>query len=209
MATSFSFVSGLLTPSVAQARPWSFQEPIAARNPSSLEHPTQSPPPFSFSSTSAGRSIVSGAPNASGSATASPFMIHAPPLFGVHAPPSTSVGHPAPQASSLSTRTVPHGLIPVTRRQVVPVANKEELSFQAMLDAFNSLRISPEPYNCGVCLEKKTDDADLAVVVGCKHKFCRECLREYVGQQVSDRKYPVLCPLCMVSSAKDRIPSGA
>lgn len=67
---------------------------------------------------------------------------------------------------------------------------------QLALDIALSL---PDTFKCGICLEDVVDE-DLALLEQCQHKFCRECLRNYVVSQIRDRRFPIVCPTCM----KDR-----
>jgi hypothetical protein len=30
----------------------------------------------------------------------------------------------------------------------------------------------------------------------CRHKFCRNCIKNHIGSQLSERHFPILCPVC-------------
>jgi hypothetical protein len=55
----------------------------------------------------------------------------------------------------------------------------------------------PETFRCGICM----DDQPLTNVSSpelCLHQFCRDCLRTYVQSKISERKFPVICPSCVL-----------
>lgn len=54
---------------------------------------------------------------------------------------------------------------------------------------------SQEQFDCIICMETIPID-DVARVDACRHKFCRECMRNYVSSKLEDRKYPIMCPVC-------------
>ncbi|OCH90956.1 hypothetical protein OBBRIDRAFT_887305 [Obba rivulosa] len=51
-------------------------------------------------------------------------------------------------------------------------------------------------FECGICLDKYSEEA-IATVPGCRHAFCRECLRTFAAKTVEQHRYPIPCPLCM------------
>ncbi|KAE9393084.1 hypothetical protein BT96DRAFT_924279, partial [Gymnopus androsaceus JB14] len=55
-------------------------------------------------------------------------------------------------------------------------------------------------FECGVCMETVIDE-DLALVDNCQHQFCRECLQGYVLSKIKDRRFPIVCPICMNDKA--------
>lgn len=59
---------------------------------------------------------------------------------------------------------------------------------------------------CPVCFEKPSD-SELAIVDGCNHRFCRECLMQHVSISLEEGKVPISCPTCV--SEKKSEPSGS
>lgn len=53
-------------------------------------------------------------------------------------------------------------------------------------------------FDCGICLEKFDEDY-VAVVEGCNHRFCRDCLRQYISSKLQSHRFPVLCATCTVA----------
>lgn len=35
------------------------------------------------------------------------------------------------------------------------------------------------------------------------HRRCRGCMREYITGKLRDRRFPIICPLCAIDSARD------
>jgi hypothetical protein len=51
-------------------------------------------------------------------------------------------------------------------------------------------------FECGVCMETLPEDY-VTLLDPCGHKFCRVCIRNYVCSKLTDRCFPILCPVCM------------
>ncbi|KAI0347119.1 hypothetical protein BDW22DRAFT_1367462 [Trametopsis cervina] len=58
----------------------------------------------------------------------------------------------------------------------------------------------PKLFRCGVCFEDHPEDY-VASVEPCGHRFCRECMRDYVRSKVDEHRYPIPCPLCQTDPA--------
>lgn len=54
-------------------------------------------------------------------------------------------------------------------------------------------------FECGVCFEEQSKEF-VAKVEGCRHNFCRTCIRTYLETQVEARRYPIFCPSCVADS---------
>lgn len=67
-------------------------------------------------------------------------------------------------------------------------------------------RIAPNVFRCAICLDNHAEDS-IACVDGCNHPFCRECLRDYTKSKVAERRFPILCPVCITETDK-RDPGG-
>jgi regulator of replication initiation timing len=50
-------------------------------------------------------------------------------------------------------------------------------------------------FKCGICLDEHPEDY-IALIDVCSHKFCRDCIRGYIGSKISDHRFPILCPVC-------------
>jgi hypothetical protein len=59
-----------------------------------------------------------------------------------------------------------------------------------------------EKFECVICRDEQLVD-DVALLEECGHKFCRECLRNYIGSRLEDGVFPVLCPLCSADKTKN------
>ena len=64
------------------------------------------------------------------------------------------------------------------------------------------LTAEQEVFECGICFETLPID-DIARIDGCRHQFCRDCLRSYVSSKIEDRKFPISCPDCSVRTNND------
>ena len=56
-------------------------------------------------------------------------------------------------------------------------------------------------FECGVCFETFVQDF-VARVRGCKHSFCRDCLRQHATTTIEDRRYPIPCPACLADNSR-------
>ncbi|KAL6309200.1 hypothetical protein BKA93DRAFT_425427 [Sparassis latifolia] len=56
-------------------------------------------------------------------------------------------------------------------------------------------------FSCTVCLEEKPEDS-VARLAPCGHSFCRECIRKHVSVKIDERRYAILCPMCMAEEGK-------
>jgi hypothetical protein len=57
-------------------------------------------------------------------------------------------------------------------------------------------------FQCGVCLDDQPKDYG-ARLDPCGHRFCRDCIRSYVGSKLDENRYPILCPVCMTEVKGD------
>lgn len=67
-------------------------------------------------------------------------------------------------------------------------------------------KMAPNSFQCAICLEDHAEDS-IARVHGCNHPFCRECLRDYAKSKVGERRFPIICPVCLTDKDK-RDPGG-
>ncbi|KAF7969295.1 hypothetical protein HWV62_27771 [Athelia sp. TMB] len=55
-------------------------------------------------------------------------------------------------------------------------------------------------FTCGVCFEKQPEDF-IARIDTCNHQFCRDCIQGHVNSKLQERRFPVMCPSCMMSKS--------
>ncbi|KIK74109.1 hypothetical protein PAXRUDRAFT_792000, partial [Paxillus rubicundulus Ve08.2h10] len=58
------------------------------------------------------------------------------------------------------------------------------------------LRTAQRQYHCGICLDDFPED-DAVLIESCGHVICRDCVRGHVCSKIDERRFPVLCPVCM------------
>lgn len=66
-------------------------------------------------------------------------------------------------------------------------------------------RMQPVFFECLICFDKYPQDS-VARVGACEHRFCRDCLRGHAKAKISERRFPILCPLCVAD--KNRVDHG-
>ena len=50
-------------------------------------------------------------------------------------------------------------------------------------------------FQCGVCMDEQPVDY-VTFLDPCRHKFCRNCIKNHIDSQLSERRFPILCPVC-------------
>ena len=65
--------------------------------------------------------------------------------------------------------------------------------------------MQPVFFECLICFDKYPQDS-VARVGACEHRFCRDCLRGHAKAKISERRFPILCPLCVAD--KNRVDHG-
>ncbi|KAG8691762.1 hypothetical protein FRC11_010633 [Ceratobasidium sp. 423] len=58
-------------------------------------------------------------------------------------------------------------------------------------------------FDCGICFETFHMGA-LAPMEGCDHKYCRECMRNYIKSKLASRNFPIVCPTCHASKDENQ-----
>ncbi|KAJ7180888.1 hypothetical protein C8R46DRAFT_594866 [Mycena filopes] len=56
-------------------------------------------------------------------------------------------------------------------------------------------------FECGVCFDKYPEDY-VSRVADCSHGFCRDCMKGYVVSKLTDKLYPIFCPMCVTDNAR-------
>ncbi|KAG8896476.1 hypothetical protein FRC01_011789, partial [Tulasnella sp. 417] len=69
------------------------------------------------------------------------------------------------------------------------------------------LATAQQSFECGICMETYPEDM-VALVSGCSHDFCRECLMAHVRASLEGMKFPVLCPICLTKQTKAKAYQG-
>ena len=70
----------------------------------------------------------------------------------------------------------------------------------------NLLKNSQPLIKCGICIESYPED-QMIPLESCGHKLCRNCVKNYVGTQLAERCFPVLCPVCKAEGRKKNLGS--
>ncbi|KAI0645182.1 hypothetical protein C8Q79DRAFT_757152 [Trametes meyenii] len=70
---------------------------------------------------------------------------------------------------------------------------------EAQLHAYRQYLQPSKYYSCGICFEGHSED-HIARIGPCGHTYCMECLTGWVTSKIEERRYPILCPQCMVTS---------
>ncbi|KAG9081932.1 hypothetical protein FRC07_014371, partial [Ceratobasidium sp. 392] len=127
-------------------------------------------------------------------------------------PPKTSNRPTSSRAHTISTATVGPSSSrardiniedgDVTRSLEVAMALQREYDQEQMAmleDQHLAQTIERRKFDCGICMDTFTDEA-IALVDGCDHSCCRECMRSHVQSKIDERRYPISCPFCVVGS---------
>ena len=61
--------------------------------------------------------------------------------------------------------------------------------------------VLPPTSECGVCLEVY-DKSEVARMPDCAHTFCRNCLKYHVESMIRERRFPILCPTCVLDRTR-------
>ena len=61
--------------------------------------------------------------------------------------------------------------------------------------------IRNQPFDCDLCAET-CPASDLAIIEGCEHATCRNCLLLHVKAQISEARWPIWCPMCPAGQKK-------
>ncbi|QRV92615.1 hypothetical protein RhiJN_20633 [Ceratobasidium sp. AG-Ba] len=137
--------------------------------------------------------------------------------------PSASTSKPNPTTRSPSTPAMRKNSTPVLPRSTprsqalsseetellrsleVAIALQQEFNDEQM--AFvqdQSLAQATErpKFDCAICMDSFEDES-IAVVDGCGHSSCRECMRSHVQARIDERQYPIPCPFCATDTNGD------
>lgn len=152
-----------------------------------------------------------GSPRAGPSSSVAP----APSIYGrlgAAVAKSSSIGRSARLASSKA----PPPVIPSVNKDILVLTDLEFALQQQLLlneeDANLSeeraklLSLAPRTFACGVCFEKIPEDF-VSELAECGHKYCRDCIRQYVSSELSVPRFPIVCPLCKADETR-REPAG-
>lgn len=75
----------------------------------------------------------------------------------------------------------------------------DEERYQFSLDESLARAVERPRFDCGICMESFTDEA-IALVDGCNHSCCRDCMRSNIQSKIEERRYPIPCPFCVAGS---------
>jgi len=79
--------------------------------------------------------------------------------------------------------------------------DEDVLDLCAQLEDWELVKNAQRLFECGVCMEKQPEDY-VALLHPCGHKFCRDCIRNYVGAKLEEHCFPIFCPVCMAEGGK-------
>lgn len=65
-----------------------------------------------------------------------------------------------------------------------------------------SMSTNRRHFQCQICLEEH-GESSVTPIDSCGHKFCVECITSYVGYQLDERQFPILCPTCTAENRRD------
>ena len=68
-------------------------------------------------------------------------------------------------------------------------------------------RFIQSTFQCSICMDDLPED-DIAKVDDCVHTMCRSCLRMYISSKIQEHRYPILCPMCTISTESKVQPGG-
>lgn len=96
-----------------------------------------------------------------------------------------------------SARNSPEPLARGSKAHPISLPSSEESLLQSAAnpEPSSSCRVYPS-FSCSICLDDHPED-DVALIPSCEHSFCRDCLRSYITNKVSEHRYPVFCPVCI------------
>jgi hypothetical protein len=58
-------------------------------------------------------------------------------------------------------------------------------------------------FRCTICFEDQSSDNGMHIEQ-CGHRFCKGCIHTYLSSALSQRRYPIPCPLCTIASNSER-----
>ncbi|KAG9018935.1 hypothetical protein FRB90_008128 [Tulasnella sp. 427] len=117
--------------------------------------------------------------------------------------PAREQSAPSSAATTLQTSTFNADLAMALNLQLQ--LDEEERLLQAQFAQL--LAESQTTFDCGICMETYPQDM-VAVVPGCGHDFCRECLTAHVRTTLGEMRFPVLCPICATKQGKGKAYRG-
>ncbi|KAI0035520.1 hypothetical protein K488DRAFT_43143 [Vararia minispora EC-137] len=72
-------------------------------------------------------------------------------------------------------------------------------------DQLHDLNRNPQQtFDCQICLDSYPEDVVLRVDY-CRHEFCRHCMKEYIASKLQEHRFPIFCPICTTTDAKQRV----
>ena len=87
-------------------------------------------------------------------------------------------------------------------------AKQMQMEFDEELAQYDQLEENIQsPFKCGVCMDEQPEDY-VTLLDPCRHKFCRDCVKNHIIAQLSQRRFPILCPVCKAERGK-RNPGSA
>ncbi|KIK76925.1 hypothetical protein PAXRUDRAFT_835170 [Paxillus rubicundulus Ve08.2h10] len=122
--------------------------------------------------------------------------------FSRHSSTGTSQGRVFGDSSTSRRATTTHEIDPDLEfaRRLQTTFDVEDAELHDQMDQL--LRTAQRRYHCGICLDDFPED-DAVRIESCGHDICRGCVRGHVCAKIDERRFPVLCPVCMADHTND------
>ncbi|KAG8988270.1 hypothetical protein FRB94_000934 [Tulasnella sp. JGI-2019a] len=113
--------------------------------------------------------------------------------------PASSTALPKVQSDSALLGSAQYSA-PCTRLEL-----QMNLELDKQVEGTSLVKPARKMLDCKICFDTLPED-DVAGLEGCDHRFCRECLSQYVQMALEDVKFPIVFPVCVSSpiEASDR-----
>ncbi|KAF8076176.1 hypothetical protein FPV67DRAFT_1406946 [Lyophyllum atratum] len=110
------------------------------------------------------------------------------------------------------SKTPLNTVLPSSSRMLSYTRRQDEIDHALALQLQEDQRLSSErevlsvthpagaaPFKCGICLQEHSEDY-VARLPRCLHSFCRYCMRGYIRSKLGERRFPILCPVCIADN---------
>lgn len=133
---------------------------------------------------------------------------HRKPVLGNSSRPSPSVANDSSGQSSASRERVDAALAARLHREQEKELASLELARRTQKDLdkedsklrsqMRRLQETSQPlFSCRICLDNHPMDY-VAQIDACRHRFCRQCMRDLVSSKLKEHRYPIVCPVCLL-----------
>ncbi|KIJ14058.1 hypothetical protein PAXINDRAFT_13174, partial [Paxillus involutus ATCC 200175] len=116
--------------------------------------------------------------------------------FPHHSSTGKTPRRPFGDSSASQRTTTTHEIDPDLEFARSLQANFDAEDIERQYQTDQLLRTAQRRYHCGICLDDFPED-DAVHIDSCGHDICRDCARGHVCTKIDERRFPVLCPVCM------------